>query len=786
MRRWGVVACCLLILLAAWGLPASAENSLVQDVRVVNTGTVPADEEFVRSHIQTVPGRNMDAAQISRDVKALLSTERFTTVNAAMEPGTNGVVVVFAVNPRVRLSDAVEVTGNRRLSGRKIRALVELQPGDVVDDNVLAVRTRKVVDEYRYRKRCPDAAVRWEIKPVAGGDPGVVTVKLTVSEGNRYRFGKVAFEGNTSLPESDIRKAFRIRPWWNPVGWFSRPRFDAAELSAGRQIIRDMYLQKGCLDAEVGMPEVRWETNGTLTVATRVSEGISYRLGKVTVEGNTLFPASELAPLAVTKSGEVAADGTIRNISRAIRDFYGSRGYVNTVVRPARDSSTNGMLDVRFQVTEGNLVNLRNVVIRGNARTRDKVIRREILVYPGEIYNEVKIGTSERRLMNLGYFDQVRSYPESTRLPDTRDLVFEVEEKRTGQFMVGAGFSSIDKMMGFMEISQGNFDIKGWPYFTGGGQKLKLRAQVGSRREDYELSFVEPWFLDRKLSLGVDLYHSRVSYDEYDVRRRGTALTLGKGLPWANRLTLTYRLEEVTLSDIVDTNTYFFVEDPSREFRFNQDKERVNSSLTLALTHDTRDNPFVPTRGNRMSVFSQASGGLLGFDTEIYGLGAQGAWYFPLWLRHVFSLRAKYETVDSYGDLDQVPVDERLFMGGGRTLRGFDYRNVGPKVARTVTSEDGTQYETTHPVGGQSMAMVNAEYWIPVVTGIRLAGFVDVGNAWLEPYEFNSGDTASSAGVGIRFDIPGFPIRIDRGWILRKDDQYTGADEIVFWVGYDF
>ena len=216
---------------------------------------------------------------------------------------------------------------------------------------------------------------------------------------------------------------------------------------------------------------------------------------------------------------------------------------------------------------------------------------------------------------------------------------------------------------------------------------------------------------------------------------------------------------------------------------FVDEADTVESSLRLTLTHDTRDNPFVPTRGDKVSVFGNLSGGPLGFDTDTYGLGLNGKRYVSLWWGHVLSLRYRYEVVDEYGSTDLMPIGSRLFLGGGRTLRGFDYRDVGPKVQRADLLEGSDSYR---PVGGRSLALAGAEYAVPIVTNFRLATFYDTGNVWWDAYELELDDFASSWGVGLRLDIPGFPIRVDRAWVIEKDDDLTDEDAWTIWIGYDY
>lgn len=421
-------------------------------------------------------------------------------------------------------------------------------------------------------------------------------------------------------------------------------------------------------------------------------------------------------------------------------------------------------------------------MIRGNSITKDKVIRREFLVYPGDQYDGVRVRTTENRLRNLGFFSSVRCEHEMVGSTNKADLVFNVEEQRTGQFMTGVGFSSIDKLIGFAEVSQGNFDIRGKP-FVGAGQKIKLRGEFGSTREAYTLSFVEPWFLDKKLSLSVDLYSVKQDDRDYEVLRQGGAVGLGVPLWGPNRVDFKYRLEQVETRDAADTNAYIVVDsDGDTNVMYFSDPRRLASSLSTTWTRDTRDNFFVPTRGSKLYLQGTLMGGPLGFDTDIYDMEAGGQLYLPLWWKHVLSFRGRAEVVDFYGDQDEVPLSERLFAGGSRTVRGFRYRWVGPKAVR----EDGTP--EVRPAGGQSLAVASAEYTIPVpgIPKFRFATFYDVGNVWYNPYEFNLDQYAAGAGIGLRLDIPGFPMRFDYAWPVKKDDPRSNTENWSFSIGYGF
>ena len=776
------VGSCLLLL-----LPALLEAALVRAVQVEPRGMGRVDREYVLAHTQTATGEPFQANLAARDVRNLLDTGRFTAVDVSVvsHPGDE-LDVVFQVQPRMRLVGRPVVEGVDAFSQRRVRNWLDLEAGALVDDQIAGVALRRVLDEYR-KRHYREVSGTWGFT-VVDERRGTVTLTFQLDEGTRAAVRRVKVEGNASFSRWEMRQALRRPHPLNPWRWIVAKRYDPTELDEVHANVRRFYLDRGYLDVAVAVETGDLRRGRYARVV--VDEGPLYRVGEIAVEGVTLFEPAAIEGLVQSLAGQEASLQTLDQAADRIQGFYGDRGYVETRVRPLLLPDVPARrVDVEFQVGEGQLVRLRNIDIRGNSRTRDKVIRRELLVQPGEIYNRTRVERSERRLRNLGYFDSVFARTLPTHDEGTRDLVFDLTEKRTGQFMMGVGFSSVDNLLGFVELSQGNFDLFGWPYFTGGGQKLRLRAQAGSTRQDYELSFVEPWFLDRQVSLGVDLYRRERSFSEYDLKRTGASVSLGRSLPFASRVNLEYTIEKSVITDVSDTNTYFRLETYDFEtgtgvpYRFESEEDRLKSALTLSLVQDVRDSPFVPTRGHRIHLFYTVSGGPLGGDIDMFHTGLRHAVYVPLWFGHVFSLRTRAEFVDTFGDTDEIPLAERLFAGGGRTIRGYRFRDVGPKVIRPL---EGSNRFRHRPYGGLSLFVANLEYTIPVVSNVRIAGFYDAGNVWPDRFDIDLRSLASTAGVGLRFDLPGFPIRIDRAWPIDRDDRFTSEDAWSIWIGYDF
>lgn len=780
---------------------AAQEGEVVRDVVITNMGPGRVDTNFVFVHVSARVGETLSATALSRDVRGLMETGRFADARVETRKAGGGVRVTYLVRNRMKLVGDVEVGGADHFSVGKVRDILGLAAGDYVDEDVMGARAQALRNRYR-EDHYLNASVLCRL---AEADPGSgqARARVDIREGDRACITKVVFSGNTNMPAGALRALLKVRPWWKVSGWFEGRRpCDDIELDRIRDEVRDAYLKGGFLDVAVRMPQADTNDTDRIVVLVNVEEGVRYKFGVVSNDAPEM-PARELKNRVKVRTGEDASVDDVRHTVQALQDYYGSRGYADAKVECRENpDKARGVNDVTFRVIPGPRVRIRNIAVEGNQTTKDKVIRREILVHPGEMVDTVRLKRSERILSNLGWFSSVRyGLKEISGYPEERDAVFEVEEKRTGTITAGIAYSDEDSVLGYAEISQGNFDIADWPP-AGGGQKLRLYALAGEKRSSYEIEFVEPWFLDRKLSAGIKLYATSREYTGYDLDRLGATFSLTKALTSWAKAKFEYTLEKTQYDDVTDTNTYYRLDEfdtlTGETFSLTQQLDYVSSTLGLSLIFDGRNSTLWPTRGHYVVLSGSLSGGPLGQDLDIYRLNARATQYvplwptgnknYPMWLRHVLKLRAQCQVVDEYGGTDSVPYGERLFAGG-RNLRGFDYRDVGPKVVRT----SGTS-AVSKEIGGETLAVGTAEYTIPLASllssnpgfGIRLAMFYDIGNVWEEAYEFDFGRMASSAGAGLRLDIPGFPIRIDRAWAIEKDSIYTGEDEWFFDINVEY
>jgi outer membrane protein insertion porin family len=548
-------------------------------------------------------------------------------------------------------------------------------------------------------------------------------------------------------------------------------KLNSDQLEDDRRAIRDLYSSRGYIDADAAPPVIT-RRGEEVDVTFPITEGQQYRVGKVTYTGAQVFPLDELTRNLKLKTGEIYSPQGLAADRKTIGDLYGARGYIDLQVLTTPTPGGPGIVDVEFRLEEGIQYYVDKVNISGNVITKDKVIRREIALAPGDQFNTVRMEASRARLENLRYFApntvQLRPAEPLISVPGRRDLNVEVTETRTGSFNFGAGFSSIDNLLGFVELTQGNFDVTDWPRFRGGGQKFRMRAQYGTRRKDFVISLTEPYFLDRRFSLGGELYYRDASYTStvYDERRYGGAIFMRKPLTEFTAMRFEYRLENVGLHD--------FDDDVSDEIK-SEEGDRLKSQITLGLNYDSRDKVYLPRRGFRFDVQGYLAGGFLGGETDIFGFDLEASKYFLLPGDTILTLEAQFGAVDTWSGGDKVPIYDRLYLGGPNNMRGFRYRDVGPK------DEDG------EPVGGQTLARFTIEYTFPIVESVRGAIFYDVGFVNRGAWDFNTGNYNSDVGIGILLELPAVgPIRIDYGIPLQADEHNDSSGKFQFNVGYKF
>jgi outer membrane protein insertion porin family len=446
---------------------------------------------------------------------------------------------------------------------------------------------------------------------------------------------------------------------------------------------------------------------------------------------------------------------------------------MNSVVDAERVLNPDtGNIDIAFKIEGKDPVYVGKIDIRGNVKTRELVVRRELRIYPGERFDGAKIKRSKERIYNLGLFENVTFDTEPTDDPAVQNLIVGVKETKTGEFSFGGGYSSIDMLMGFIEVTQRNFDILNFPTFMGGGQNLSLKAELGMVSSNYDISWTDPWIFGFPYAFGFDLY--RTEHNKrgdlgwiYDETRWGGDLRLGKEFTDTFRGDMLYRLEDVNISNIIDN--------ASQDVKDEAGSNWI-SSLTLALTQDTRDNIYNPGKGYLIGFTIEDAGGIFLGDKNFFKGTLSASYYHTFFNIIVLELKGRGGMGGAYGSTAKMPIYERFYAGGANTIRGYKERRVGPR-------DPGSN----EPIGGDSILVANTELTFPIYERmIKGAVFYDIGNVWRSSNQFMNGGYKQGVGVGVRVKTPIGPVRLDYGWPLNKnyDDDQTG--ELYFSMSRGF
>src|SRR6266480_2212215 len=620
-RGWTAV----LLFVTALGLFAPAiargqQTPIIRSIDVQYSGPATVSKDVILAQIRTAVGQPYSDSTVEDDIRSLYKTGTIQNVRIFAQPEEDGVKVIVAVQTRQVLRELV-IDGAQRVSAKKLRKEIGVKRNSPVNEDDLQKARQKIIDRYQ-SKGFTDITVDFRVEPI-DERRGTARVIYTVNEGVRGAVKRIRFEGNEHFSEKILRKQMKTRGK-TMVSFIDKSgRLDEVQLQQDLDAIKEYYQNHGYIDAEV--QEIgRERKNGPLLITIGIKEGTLYHVNKLSFTGYKETTEEKIRKVIKMKEGSVYSPKDLHDDAKAVADNYGSGGYVDLVVLPQGTPAGPGLIDIHYKIEEGNRSFVERINIIGNTRTKDKVIRREVLIAPGDVFNTVRVETSKKRLENLGYFTKVETYPEETGVEGRKDLVIQVEEKRTGSLNFGAGYSTVDKLIGFVELTQGNFDITNWPGLTGAGQKFRAKAQIGSERKDFVVAVTEPYFLDQKLSLGGQVFYSTASYlsSVYEQRNYGFSLEARKPL-----LSWVYTVVGYTLQNY---DIYNVATDVSPGI-LAEEGTTTKSQVSDAFIWDRRDNPFLTRKGERVSLSGYVAGGPLGGDEQIYGFDLQATkyWRFP-------------------------------------------------------------------------------------------------------------------------------------------------------------
>jgi outer membrane protein insertion porin family len=714
--------------------------------KIAIEGNRAIEENAIRSVVKMKEGDVFSPRALREDVQSIHQLGYFQEVRAEKRDWGRGKAVFFVVEEKPVIRE-IKFSGNKKVKTPDLLEAIDLKPRTILNINSLKANVNKILKKYR-EEAYYAAEVEYELETPKKGD---VVVHFKIQENKRVFIRKIAFSGNFHFPDSTLKG---LLPETKEKGWLTL--FSSSDIYKEDVLDRDLdavlvyYFQRGFIEAKVGKPQITIEPKG-ITIQIPIEEGRQFKIAKVDIQGDLIAPKEELLKLVGIYPGEILNRDHIRDSVTRLSERYADRGYAFVDVNPQTiPHKEKDWVDIIFEVRQNSKVYLEKINIFGNTKTRDKVIRRELGIVEGELYSLSAMKKSREKLSALGYFKEANLTPKKGSAEDKLDVDVQVEEAPTGTFSVGGGYSSIDKFMGVLSVSQNNL--------FGRGQKLFASAQLGAVSQYFNLGFFEPWLFDTRVSFGADLYKTYRDYDNYVVERTpGGAFRFGFPLFEEVRLTTGYRYERVNIKDVQDTASSVIRDSVGLT---------TTSAVNLGLRRDTRNHWFDPTAGSDIGVFLDYAGGPLGGDNYFTRYGASAKVFVtPVWeLTFMAHGRIGY-IVGNEGR--EVPLFELYRLGGIYSVRGFEAFSIGPKDANGEV------------IGGTKELLFNFELIFPLVREIKLKGvfFFDAGNVW-SGQSYDLGDLRTSVGFGFRWMSPVGPLRLEWGYNIspKEGERRQGWD----------
>jgi outer membrane protein insertion porin family len=729
--------------------PRGAPSKLVTAIAV--RGNKAISGNTIVSKMKTRIGNPYSENVISEDLKRLYLLGFFSDIKIDTADYKDGLKVIVTVVERP-IIEKIAFTGIRRpfVKEDKLKESLKSKETQYLDYPSLTGDINTIKKLYE-KKGFNQAEASYDVAINKETNKAQVTFK--VSEGQKIRIKNIFVEGNLAFSDKRIRHLIKTR-----YAWFFNPGVLKEEvLKEDMTRIKVFYERAGFSDAEADY-EIKPDEKKPylLYVFIKIKEGKKYLVGNINIEGNRDISKDEiLFKLKEAVPGKPFSQEALKQDIMEIQGLYFDRGYIMAQINDVTALNPyTGRIDITYSVIENEVVYVDKIKVRGNTKTKDMVVRRELRIYPGDKFDGQKLRRSKERLQNLGYFYEVSYDTQDTATANKKDLIVDVKESKTGALSFGGGYSTVDQFVGFLEVEQKNFDWKNFPYFTGAGQNLKARVSMGTINSGYDLSFTEPWFLGTPLSFGFDGYrHTREKESDigygYGEEITGGALRLGREITEYVRADFTYRYDILEISDVN--------EDATIDLKREEGRNKI-SSVELMLTFDSRDNKFDTRRGNVFSASMQYAGGELGGTKDFWKFLGRASHYLPLFKGSVLEFRARAGIADATRDSTYIPIYERFFAGGAYTIRGYQERSIGP--IDSVTDD---------PLGGEAMLIGNLEYTYPIYDFLKVAAFYDTGNVWARKQDFGRGHLYSGVGLGLRLKTPIGPIMLDYGIPFSKE-----------------
>ena len=695
-------------------------------------GNTRIDSGAILRKIQSKVGDVYDPAILRDDLKAIYSMGYFDDVQIDVKDGDSGKIVTFRVVEKPAIS-SLSYSGIDELDDDDVTEVVGIKENSILNPARVNEAAAAIMTLYKSK-----GYYNTTVTPnISYPTPETAAIRFVIEEGEKIYIKEIGFEGNSSFDSDDLEDVIETSTkgflsWLTESGLLNR---DLLEQDSARIVA--FYNNNGYLEAKVGEPIITQEEEW-LYVKFIIEEGPRFKVGTVSLEGDLIADKEVFLDMLAIRSEEYLSRKTLRDDILKLQDYYAEQGYAFAEVRPMMDISESGSrVDISLNIERGDLVYINRIAIRGNTRTRDNVIRRELEIAEGGVFNTKGIRDSSRNLQRVDFFEEVNITPEPALDPSKMNVTVDVKEKSTGQFSIGAGYSSVDSVILMGEISENNF--------LGMGHRLSLAANIGGKSSRFNLSWTNPRINDSQVSTGIDLFNWTREFDDYTKDSKGGAIRFGHPLWEKWRMFEAYSYTDTELTDVADDASFIIRESQNVP---------VTSAVKVSFVRDSRDRLYGATEGSRNSLSVKYAGGPLGGDSQFTKGEVKSSWYFPVVYGTVFHiLGAAGQAWEN--ETGKLPVYERFYLGGINTIRGHEFGKVSP-----IDPLTGDR------VGGDQMWYVNSEIVVPLLKDQGFYGviFLDAGDSIATDTEWDSADVAVGTGLEIRWLSPMGPLRLVWGY----------------------
>ncbi len=736
------------------------EGPVIREIRIRGNDWV--ETSLIASQSGLFEGQNLAGGEAGRAIRNLYKLGLFSDIKIFIEQVPGGAAVIIDLKAVPRLG-TVAFRGNSAVKDKTLKRELGLIENQLIQAWEQKRAVNKLIALYRKKGYLLASVGVRETQVDADGQLPLI---FEIDEGEKVNLKKIRFHGNAALAGKQLRK--QMKETKQDGWWFGGGKFNEETYPDDCEKVLAFYRQNGYRDAAIISDSLSYGPNKKdMFLDITIEEGPIYRFGAVTWAGNEKINDAGFLHFIVVDSGAVYNEERVQKSREQLHNAYMDIGHIGAQIFPQQKPVGDRVIDVHFDVVENDPWKIRKILITGNTKTKDRVIRRELRVRPGDTFSRALLERSVREAMQLNFFTNVLPEPKAVEETSEIDLVFTIEEKSTGTASIGAGYSERDKLIGTIGLQI--------PNFRGNGQQLDFQWEFGRRRQTFSIGFTEPWFRNTPTTISGSLSRSTLRLTNYgaanfDQRSEGGAFRLGRRLRWPDysRISGGYSLRRVSFLNFAD----------STDARNPYYADNITSSISANWTRDSRDLPIFPTSGSVISYSPSLAGGFLGGNRDFHKHDFVTSFYFPLFWRLALNVKSQLGFAASYGP-EPLPFQERYTPGGvdifeGTLMRGYPDRSIGP------VDDRGT------PLGGVAQLLFNAEVSIPIVPQ-QFYGliFADAGNAWDNLNRISLTDLRRSVGFGIRIVAPVVGIMgFDFAWGI--DRRHVDGQKVQMMTHFQF